>query len=483
MIESPLLGHLNCYIGGHWTNPESGETFQVRNPATGEAIAEVASAGAGETRSAIEAGKEALDPDPAAELRRGWVAGIRDALREEKEEVGRILCQEHGKPLKEAQGEVEYAAGFFDYCAKHMDAIEPYTLEERPKNCTWTVHHRPIGVVGLITPWNFPIGMIAKKLCAALAVGCPSIIKPARETPLTMIALFHLMHEHLDLPPGMVNLVMGPAGPIGDTLCAHPDVPMISFTGSTGVGQQLIESTHKNVKRLGLELGGNAPYIVFDDAELDKAADYLMANKFRGSGQTCVCANRILVQKGAVEAFTEKVVERANKLRVGDGMEEGTDVGPLINKSGFDKVRNHVKDALEKGGRLVAGPHPDELSPDDNLFYPPTVVTGITHDMECCKEETFGPFVPILEFETTEEAIELANHTEAGLAAYIFSGDDGCLDYVIPRLSFGHVGRNTGDSPTPEAAFGGMKLSGLGREGGVEGFMEYVEIQTVPTGG
>ncbi|MAM00366.1 NAD-dependent succinate-semialdehyde dehydrogenase [Hydrocarboniclastica marina] len=484
MIESPLLQHLSGYIGGQWTPAETGKTFDIHNPSTGEKLASVPSLGADEVNQAVAAGKEALQLTRpyTMEQRRHWLEGIRDVLMAEKKEVGRILSLEHGKPWKEAQAEVEYAAGFFDHCAKNLDQLEPHTLDERPKDCTWTVYHRPIGVVGLITPWNFPIGMIAKKLSAALAAGCPCVIKPASATPLTMIALFSLIHERLDLPKGMVNLVMGSAGVIGDTLCAHPDVPMLSFTGSTEIGQKLIEKTIPQVKKLGLELGGNAPFIVFADADLDAAADNLIANKFRGSGQTCVCANRILVQKDVADAFAEKVVSRVEKLRVGDGMDENVDIGPLINADGFDKVRSHVKDALEKGARQLAGTHPDELDSSRNLFYPPTVVTDVRDDMECWQKETFGPLVPMALFETEDDAVRAGNNTEYGLAAYVFTADDALAQRVIGALRFGHVGWNTGTGPAPQAPFGGMKASGIGREGGAEGLMEFVEAQAVPRG-
>ncbi|MES1943771.1 succinate-semialdehyde dehydrogenase [Salinisphaera sp. PC39] len=485
MIDSTLLKRPEGYIDGQWTAADDGGTFEVLNPANCKALAEVPAMGDGETRRAIAAAKRALRLAPPYSLarRREWLTDIRDALLDEKEEIGRILCLEHGKPWKEAQGEVEYAAGFFDYCARHLDLLASRKLEERPKGCDWEVHFRPIGVAALITPWNFPIGMIAKKLSAALAAGCPTVIKPASETPLTMIAAFTLMHERVDLPPGMVNLVMGRAGPIGDLLCAHPDVPMLSFTGSTEVGKGLIDKSRDQVKKLALELGGNAPFIVFDDADLDAAADNLIGNKFRGGGQTCVCANRIYVQAGIAEAFADKLVERVKALRVGDGMDDDIDIGPLINRAGFEKVRRHVADALAKGGTLLAGKHPDDLDPDRGLFYPPTVVAGVTPEMECTREETFGPFVPMITFDDEDEAVTAGNDTEFGLAAYVFTGDDERAARVIAGLRFGHVGWNTGTGPTPEAPFGGMKLSGIGREGGEEGLMEYVEPQTVPRGG
>ncbi|TNE77363.1 MAG: NAD-dependent succinate-semialdehyde dehydrogenase [Gammaproteobacteria bacterium] len=481
MIESPLLEKLTGYINGRWTSNEQGNTFDVYNPATGEVIAQAASMTEDEVKKAVEAGKSALrltSPYPI-ETRRKWLEDIRDALKANKEEVGRILCMEHGKPWPEAQGEVDYAAGFFDYCAKHIQALDAHTIPEKPKDCTWTVHYRPIGVTGLIVPWNFPIGMIAKKLSAALAAGCPSVIKPASETPLTMIALFSLM-DKLDLPDGMVNLIMGKASMIGRVLCEHPDVPMLSFTGSTEVGRQLYVDSAPQVKKLALELGGNAPFIVFDDADLDAAADNLIANKFRGGGQTCVCANRVFVHEKVAEAFGEKLAERVNRMTVGDGMKEGVDIGPLVNKQGFDKVKRHLEDALGKGATLVAGKQPAELG--DGLFFPPTVVLGVNRDMCCYQEETFGPLVPMALFSSEEEVIAAGNDTEFGLASYVFTADPERAQRVAGGLRFGHVGWNTGTGPTPEAPFGGMKASGIGREGGLEGLFEFVEAQTVPRG-
>ncbi len=482
MIESPLLQHLKGYIGGQWT-ATGDATFDVYNPATGKVLARAPSMPAEDVKAAIEAGKSALrltEPYPI-ETRRQWLEGIRDALKANKEEIGRILCLEHGKPLNEAQGEVDYAAGFFDYFSKTIGGLAAQTLEEKPRDCTWTVHYRPVGVVGLITPWNFPIGMIAKKLSAALAAGCPSVIKPASETPLTMIAMFRVIEENVDLPRGMVNLVMGKASVIGKELCENPDVPMLSFTGSTEVGRKLIIDTAEQIKKLGLELGGNAPYIIFDDADLEKAADNLIANKFRGGGQTCVCANRIFVHENVLEAFGKKVAERVSRMTVGDGINGDVDLGPLINRAGFDKVKDHLEDALQKGATLIAGREPEDL-PKDTLFFPPTVVSGVKPDMACFREETFGPLVPLVPFHTEEEAIEMGNDTEFGLAAYVFTADEARAQRITGGLRFGHVGWNTGTGPAPEAPFGGMKASGIGREGGAEGLFEFVEPQAVPRG-
>ena len=483
MIESPLLENIQGYIDGAWTSGEAADRFDVINPATGEVIARVPKMGPGETEQAVAAADRALAQPATVEQRAKWLQGIHDVLMDNKEEVGRILTLEHGKPWKEAQGEVEYAAGFFGYCAAHVHELRPRQLEERPKNCAWTVHYRPAGVVGLVTPWNFPIGMIAKKLSAALAADCPSVIKPSSKTPLTMIALFSLMDRELDLPPGKVNLVMGSAGPIGDTLCEHPKIRVLSFTGSTEVGRELIRKTADQVKKLTLELGGNAPFIVFEDADLDAAADNLIANKFRGAGQTCVCANRVLVHRGVSDAFGRKLGERLSQIKVGDGMLENTDIGPLIDRNGFEKVRRHAQDALDKGAALVFGDIPEPLSENWGGFFKPIVVKGVNRKMECFREETFGPLVPLIEFDSDEEALEIANDTEFGLASYFFTADEQRAERVRAGLEFGHVGYNTGTGPTPEAPFGGMKQSGYGREGGLEGLFEFVEPQTVPRGG
>jgi succinate-semialdehyde dehydrogenase/glutarate-semialdehyde dehydrogenase len=294
-----------------------------------------------------------------------------------------------------------------------------------------------------------------------------------------MVALFSLL-EQLELPPGKANLVLGPAGEISDVLCSHPSVRVISFTGSTPVGKKLIAATAPHLKRLSLELGGNAPFIVFDDADLNSAVDQLMANKFRGAGQTCVCANRLYVQRGVVDAFAAKLAEKANALKVGNGMDDGVDMGPLIDRKAFDKVRRHVDDAISQGAQRVAGSEPIEPGQGAGCFFPPTVLRGVTAEMECVQDETFGPLAPIIEFQDEEEVIAAANSTEYGLAAYVFTGNIDRADRVISRLSFGHVGHNTGSGPTAEAPFGGMKHSGFGREGGVEGLHDFIEPQTVP---
>ena len=478
MIESPLLSHLMGYIDGKWVAADSGETLPVSNPADGTHLADIPKMGRAETLRAVDAGAVALGESATLEQRAQWLRQITEALYSQREEIGRILTMEHGKPWKEAQAEVDYAAGFFRFSADHIDQLGPRTLEERPRNCRWSVAYRPAGVVGLITPWNFPIGMIAKKLSAALAADCACIIKPSAKTPLTMIALFSLLHRELDLPPGKVNLITGPAREITDALFEHPAVRVISFTGSTEIGQELIRKSADGIKRLTLELGGNAPYIVFEDADLEQAADNLIANKFRGGGQTCVCANRVFVHRDVADSFADKVVQRVNQMRVGNGLDEGTNLGPLIDDTAVAKVRRHVEDAVSKGARRLAGGDTTGLS---GSYYPPTVLIDVPKSALCNREETFGPLVPITTFHDENEVVRAANDTDAGLAAYVFSGDLARARRVAEQLQFGHVGLNTGTGPTPEAPFGGMKCSGYGREGGIEGLHEFAEAQTLPS--
>ncbi|MBY5267807.1 NAD-dependent succinate-semialdehyde dehydrogenase [Spiribacter salinus] len=479
MIESPLLPALGGYINGQWVMADSGKTLPVTNPVDNGHLADVASMGGAETERAIAAAEAAFEQPADLDQRRLWLEAIADALTTHREEIGRILCMEHGKPLAEATGEADYAAGFFRYAAKNVHALAPRTLEEHPRDCTWTVHHRPAGVVGLVTPWNFPIGMIAKKLSAAIAADCPSVIKPSSKTPLTMIALFALLDREVGLPAGKVNLVMGSSAPISQALFDAPSVRVISFTGSTEIGRELIRQAAPGIKRLTLELGGNAPYIIFDDADLDHAADQLMVNKFRGGGQTCVCANRIFVQAGVAEAFAEKLAERVNGLVVGDGMKPGTQLGPLIDENAVAKVTRHVDDAVARGAREMARADAEGLP---GTFYPPTVLLDVPSDAACYREETFGPLVPLITFADEPEVVRMANDTDFGLAAYVFTADQGRGQRVIERLRFGHAALNTGTGPTPEAPFGGMKQSGYGREGGLEGLFEFTEAQTVPVG-
>jgi len=478
MIESPLLANLSGYIGGRWVGSQTNKTLAVINPATGEHLADVPEMSEPETTAAIKSGMVALANGQSAKQRQDWLQTIHDLLCEHKQEMARIITLEQGKPLKESIAEVEYAAGFFSFFSEQLNHLEPEVLPETIRNCRWTIFHRPAGVVGLISPWNFPIAMLAKKLAPALAAGCSVVAKPASFTPLTTIA-FWTLAERVKIPAGKLNLVMGRGGPIGLALCTHPALRVISFTGSTEVGKLLIQNTAEQVKRLTMELGGNAPFIVFDDADLEAAAENLISNKFRAAGQTCVCANRIYAHKSIADKFSDILAELVRKLRVGNGMEPETDIGPLINRDGFDKVAEHVQDALAKGAKRVVGDDPPCPQHDWGCFYPPTVLTDVRPEMRLCQEETFGPVIAISTFDDETGIIKAANSTTYGLAAYLFTGDAGRAERIIAQLNFGHVGLNTGTGPTPEAPFGGMKQSGFGREGGVESLLEFCETQVV----
>ena len=481
MIASPLLEHVQGYIAGQWVDADDGGTLPVTNPATGELLANVPNMGAAEATRAVEDADAALAPLPSIDTRRSWLKDLGDGLLEGKEEFGRIITLEHGKPLAEGIGEVEYSASFFHYFADQLHHLDDEVLPGAVRGCKWKVTHRPAGVAGLIVPWNFPLGMVAKKISAAIGAGCTLVARPAGMTPLSAIA-FWTIAERVGMPPGRLNLVIGGSGPIGKVLCTHPAVAIISFTGSTRVGQLLINQTAPHVKKLALELGGNAPFIVFDDADLDAAVNGLMANKFRAGGQTCVCTNRVFVHHGIMDAFLERLVPKVKALKVGNGMDAGVDIGPLVNRDGFDKVAQHVADALAKGAQRLAGDDPPRPEQDWGAFYPPTVLTGVTCDMLVCREETFGPVVAVAAFGDEAEVIAAGNDTEYGLAAYVFSGDIARGERVASQLRFGHVGVNTGSGPAAHAPFGGMKQSGIGREGGVDGLLEYCETQTIAVG-
>ncbi|HRK31146.1 MAG TPA: aldehyde dehydrogenase family protein, partial [Tepidisphaeraceae bacterium] len=459
MVQSHLLQNLCGYIDGQWVGAAASKTFEVCNPATGDLLAVLPNLGAPDTRAAVVAADRAWRDFPSLETREGWLMAIHDALLREKQELARIITLEQGKPLKESLVEVDYSAGFFKFFASQIHNLAPSPLGEKIRGASWTVHHRPAGAVGLITPWNFPLAMLAKKFPAALAAGCGIVTKPADLTPLTTIALWHIL-DGLKLPPGVANLVIGDAAPIGDVLCTHPAVRLISFTGSTEVGRTLIKTTAPHIKRLSLELGGNAPYIVMDDADLTAAADALMANKFRCAGQTCVCANRILVHAAVADRFASEMARRVSALRVGNGMDASTEIGPLINRAAVEKVARHVEDAMACGAKRVA-----QASVDASLtgtFYPPTLLDHLAEGSAMQQEETFGPIVAIRRFETEAEAVALANSTIYGLAAYLFTADVSRIERMSRQLSFGHVAVNTGTGPTPEAPFGGMKQSGYG---------------------
>jgi succinate-semialdehyde dehydrogenase/glutarate-semialdehyde dehydrogenase len=437
--------------------------------------------GEADTVAMIVAAEGALSATPSLPARAAFLRAIAAAHDDNASELARIITLENGKPLAEATAEVAYAAGFYRAAADATAHLGPRELGARPKNLRWTVHHRPAGVVGLITPWNFPLAMLAKKLSAAIAAGAPAVVKPAEKTPLSTLALFHLL-DRLALPPGLVNLVFGDAPAIGMALSTHPAVRVISFTGSTAVGARLATQAAPHMKRLTLELGGNAPFIVFDDADLLLAADELMACKFRCAGQTCVSANRVYVHYDVVAAFTTMMRERVLALKTGPGLEAGTTIGPLIDAGAAQNVRRLVHSAVDAGAVVVVGGDGSDGSAElGAAFFPPTIVNNVQPTMALMREEIFGPVIAIASFTDEDDVVAAANSSDAGLAAYVFTADAARADRTAAALRFGHVAINTGTGPTPEAPFGGMKGSGYGREGGCEGVLEFVELQTIPS--
>jgi succinate-semialdehyde dehydrogenase/glutarate-semialdehyde dehydrogenase len=481
MVESPLIPQPAGFVDGRWIAADSAETIAVHNPADGEHLADVPRMGRAETDRGIVAAKRAMSKAHSGEARRNWLNAICRHILDHKADLAKIITLEQGKPLKEAAAEVEYAASFFRFFATQIERLESHVVPGRIRDCRWEVHLRPAGVVACITPWNFPLAMMAKKVAPALAAGCGVVAKPASDTPLSAVALARIT-ELAELPAGMFNLVTGRAEPIADALSGHSAVRIISFTGSTEIGRRLAAIAAPHIKRLAMELGGNAPFIVFDDADVEAASRALVANKFRASGQTCVCANRVYVQRNVADEFTAAVVERVRQLRVGNGLDSETDIGPLINRQGFDKVVQHVQDAICRGARRIVGDDPPLPERDWGCYYPPTVLVDVQPGMLVYREETFGPVVAISQFDHENQVLESANGTEYGLAAYVFTRDEQRVERVAAALEFGHVGINTGMSPTPEVPFGGVKQSGYGREGGLEGLLEFCEPHSIVRG-
>jgi succinate-semialdehyde dehydrogenase/glutarate-semialdehyde dehydrogenase len=452
----------------------------VRNPATGAILAEVPDLGRAETERAVLAAAAALPSwrslaasDRAAALRR--FAGL---MREARDELARILTLEQGKPLQEARAEIDYAAAYFDWFAEEARRVYGETIPAPDSARRITVLRQAVGVVAAITPWNFPSAMITRKLAPALAAGCTVVLKPSELTPLSALALARL-GQAAGVPDGVFNVVTGRPGEIGEVLTGHPTVRKLTFTGSTAVGKTLMAKCAPTVKRLSLELGGNAPFMVFDTADLDRAVEGVMASKFRNAGQTCVCANRILVQAGVYDRFLERLEARVRALKVGDGLDPSVDIGPLINASAVDKVQDHLADALRQGGRLVAG---GERHGAGALFFTPTLIEGATRGMRVFREETFGPLAALFRFETEADGLAMANDTSAGLAAYVYTRDLDQYFRVAEALDYGMVGVNEGLISTEVAPFGGVKESGFGREGSRHGLDDYLSLKTVVTG-
>ena len=475
-LKDASLLRTQAYINGAWTDGFARKTFPVTNPATGAELAQVADLGAEETRQAIAAAADAWPAwraktakERAAILRRWY-----ELIMANQEDLAVLMTAEQGKPLTEARGEVAYGASFIEWFAEEGKRVYGDVIPTHKNGTRLVVLKEPIGVVAAITPWNFPNAMITRKVAPALAAGCPVVIKPAEDTPLSALALAELAHR-AGIPAGILNIVTGsdPVA-IGNELTGSRLVRKLSFTGSTEVGKILMRQSADTVKKVSLELGGNAPFIVFDDADLDAAVVGAMASKYRNSGQTCVCANRILVQGSVYDAFAAKLAKAAEAIKVGNGLEAGTTQGPMINAAGVAKVEELLGDALAKGAKVLTGGKRHEAG---ELFFEPTVLTGITTDMRVAREEIFGPVAPLFRFETEEEAIRMANDTEYGLAAYFYSRDIGRVWRVAEGLEYGIVGINEGIISNEVAPFGGIKESGIGREGSKYGIEDFLEVK------
>ncbi|MBF3808842.1 NAD-dependent succinate-semialdehyde dehydrogenase [Burkholderia pseudomallei] len=474
-LKDPSLLRHQAYIGGEWQAADSDATFEVFDPATGESLGTVPKMGAAETARAIDAAQAAwagwrmkTAKERAAILRR-WF----DLVIANSDDLALILTTEQGKPLAEAKGEIAYAASFIEWFAEEGKRVAGDTLPTPDANKRIVVVKEPIGVCAAIIPWNFPAAMIARKVGPALAAGCPIVVKPAESTPFSALAMAFLA-ERAGVPKGVLSVVIGDPKAIGTEITSNPIVRKLSFTGSTAVGRLLMAQSAPTVKKLTLELGGNAPFIVFDDADLDAAVEGAIASKYRNNGQTCVCTNRFFVHERVYDAFADKLAAAVSKLKVGRGTESGATLGPLINEAAVKKVESHIADALAKGASLMTGGKRHALG---HGFFEPTVLTGVKPDMDVAKEETFGPLAPLFRFASEEELVRLANDTEFGLAAYLYSRDIGRVWRVAEALEYGMVGINTGLISNEVAPFGGVKQSGLGREGSHYGIDDYVVIK------
>ncbi|WP_432414968.1 NAD-dependent succinate-semialdehyde dehydrogenase [Chromohalobacter israelensis] len=465
-----------AYIDGNWVAADSGEQIDVDNPATGEIVGRMPKLGRAETERAIEAAESAwpawraLTAQERADILMKWY----ELMHEHQDELAAIMTAEQGKPLKEAAGEIAYAASFMRWFAEEARRVYGDTIPAAKANQRIVVLKQPVGVVGAITPWNFPSSMITRKAAAALAAGCPIVIKPASQTPFSATALAALA-EQAGVPRGVFNVVPGRASEIAKAMTESPVVRKITFTGSTEVGSQLMSDAAQHIQKISLELGGNAPFLVFEDADLDAAVEGAMASKFRNAGQTCVCTNRFLVQSSVVNAFSEKLAAAMNsELHVGPGTEEGVNIGPLIDENAVAKVSEHIQDAVDKGAELLLGGHAHPLG---GRFFTPTLVSHANAEMKVAHEETFGPLAAVIPFEDEEDAVRMANDTQFGLASYFYANDLSRVWRVAEALEYGMVGINTGLISNASAPFGGVKASGLGREGSKYGIDEYMETK------
>jgi len=480
-LKDAKLFHQQIYVGGKWIDADSGQTIPVVNPATGVAIGTVPKAGVAETTRAIDAADAALPvwrsklaKERAAILRR-WF----ELMMANQDDLGLIMTSEQGKPLAEAKGEIAYAASFVEWFAEEAKRIYGDVIPSVWPDRRLVVIKQPVGVCGAITPWNFPAAMITRKVGPALAAGCTVVVKPATQTPYSAFALAELA-ERAGVPTGVLNVLTGSAKDIGGELTANPKVRKITFTGSTEVGRVLMQQSAATIKKISLELGGNAPFLVFDDADLDAAAEGAMISKYRNAGQTCVCANRILVQDKVYDAFAVKLTEKVKALKVGPGTEPGVNIGPLIDERAVAKVEEHIGDAVARGAKVLVGGKKHQLG---GLFFEPTVLTGVNTGMKITSEETFGPVAPLYRFKTEEDGVAMANDTEFGLASYFYARDVGRIWRVGEAIESGMVGVNTGLISNEVAPFGGVKQSGIGREGSKYGIEEFLEVKYLCVGG
>lgn len=480
-LKDEKLLQTQAYINGQWLDGDNGETFVVDNPATGEAIADVASCGTAETRRAIEAAGATLPAwrKKSAKQRSAILRKWFNLMMEAQEDLARILTAEQGKPLAEAMGEVAYGASYIEWFAEEGKRIYGDTIPEPSDDKRVVVIKQPVGVVACITPWNFPNAMLTRKIAPALAAGCTVVCKPANATPLSAFAFVELA-ERAGVPAGVINIVAGRTSEIGDELTSNPTVRKLTFTGSTPVGKHLTAACAGTMKRTSMELGGNAPFIVFDDADMDAAVAGAMICKFRNAGQTCVCANRILVQDGIYDEFTERLMAAAADFKLGDGAADGVTMGPLINEGAANDVLGFIEDAVGKGANVATGGGRSDIGA---CFVEPTILTNVSSDMRVFSEEIFGPVAPIFRFKTEEEAVAMANDTPFGLACYFYSRDIGRIWRVAEGLEYGIVGINEGIISNEMAPFGGVKESGQGREGSKYGLDDYLEIKYMCMGG
>ncbi len=480
-LQDPSLLRQQAYIDGQWVAADNGATLPVTNPATGELLGTIPHLGAAETRRAIAAAAAAMPAWAArtAKDRAGVLRKWYELMLAHQEDLAVLMTAEQGKPLSEARGEVAYAASFIEWFAEEGKRLYGDLIPSHQPDKRIVVMRQPVGVVAAITPWNFPLAMITRKAGPALAAGCSIVIKPATQTPYSALAMA-VLAERAGLPRGLLSVVTGSATAIGGEMTSNPTVRKVTFTGSTEVGIKLMQQSAPQLKKLSLELGGNAPFIVFDDADLDAAVEGALASKYRNTGQTCVCANRLLVQSGVYAAFTAKLVAAVRQLRVGDGLAGPTEQGPLIDEKAVAKVEEHLADALAKGAQLVLGGKRHALG---GTFFEPTIITEVTPEMLVAREETFGPLAPLFRFDTEAEALRLANDTEYGLAAYFYTRDLARSWRVSEQLEYGIVGLNTGIISTEMAPFGGIKSSGSGREGSKYGILDYTELKYVCMGG